>query len=72
MRVDGVAEVHDLHVWSISNDKHSFTCHLIIKNSQNGKQQEILKEVDSILRNQYELNHNTIQIELESIPETSE
>ena len=28
MSIEGVRSVHDIHVWSISNDKFSFTCHL--------------------------------------------
>ena len=30
-KVHGVEEVHDMHIWSINNDKYSFTCHVILK-----------------------------------------
>ena len=31
MNIVGVKDVHDLHVWSINNDKFSFTCHITLK-----------------------------------------
>ena len=30
-RVKGVKSVHDLHIWSISEDKHCLTVHLELK-----------------------------------------
>ena len=36
-KVVGVKGVHDLHVWSLNNDKLSFTCQITIGNDQNGK-----------------------------------
>ena len=36
--IDGVQEVHDIHVWSLSNDKFSFTCHIILKEDLDGHQ----------------------------------
>ena len=35
-RIDGIQEVHDIHVWSLNNDKFSFTCHIILKPDQEG------------------------------------
>lgn len=32
-QIEGVDEVHDLHVWQISNDKFAFSVHLGLKNS---------------------------------------
>lgn len=29
-RIEGVKEVHDIHCWSLNNDKYSFTCHITI------------------------------------------
>ena len=36
-KVVGVKGVHDLHVWSLNNDKLSFTCQITIGNDLNGK-----------------------------------
>ena len=28
--IKGVDSVHDVHIWSLSNDKYSFTCHVLL------------------------------------------
>lgn len=59
-------DVHDMHVWSLNNDKFSFTCHIILHEDQHGQQQRVLQTADQILRKKYDLNHNCIQIEVHS------
>ena len=34
--IHGVRAVHDVHIWSLSNDKLSFMCHLEIDRNMNG------------------------------------
>ena len=29
-KVRSVKEIHDIHIWCLSNDKFSFTCHVIL------------------------------------------
>ena len=36
--IRGVRAVHNVHIWSISNDRTSFMCHLEIYQSMNGQQ----------------------------------
>lgn len=63
-RIKGVKEVHDIHVWSLSNDKYSFSCHITLEAGFDGQQQRVLTEADTILRRSFDLNHNCIQIEV--------
>ena len=63
-RINGVEKVHDVHIWSLSNDKFSFTCHITLATDQDGQQQRVLTSADNILRKKYRLNHNCIQIEV--------
>ena len=37
-QIEGVSEVHDVHIWSLSNDKYSFTCHITLKLGYDGHQ----------------------------------
>ena len=62
-RVRGVESVHDLHIWSISEDKHCLSVHLELKESHNFKQQSVLAEADILIRKKFHINHITIQIE---------
>ena len=36
-KIDGVDEVHDLHIWSLNNDKYSFTVHIKLKAGMDGQ-----------------------------------
>lgn len=55
-KVDHEMEVRDLHVWSITNAKVAFSCH--IKTKQNT--QQVLKEVSHICKDKYRMGHVTI------------
>ncbi len=59
-RIDGVVSVHDIHAWSISNDKPSATAHLVIKDDSSP--QEVRKEAVRIFREIWGIKHVTLQI----------
>ncbi|WP_079709070.1 cation diffusion facilitator family transporter [Paraliobacillus ryukyuensis] len=61
LRIDGVHEVHDLHVWSITSDFPALSCHLIVQSEVN--RDTLLQEASSVLHNQFDLDHTTIQME---------
>ena len=58
LRIEGVSEVHDLHVWSISKGKVSMTCHL----KSSTPQQSLLKATE-LMAKKYNITHTTIQVE---------
>ncbi len=60
-RIDGVRDVHDLHIWTITSGLDSLSCHLLIEENQNA--QTILLKAINIIRDQFQINHTTIQIE---------
>ncbi len=64
LHLDGVTQIHDLHVWSITSDFPALSCHLVVKNNTN--RDVLLQEASSLLHNQFELNHTTIQMEGEN------
>lgn len=55
---EGVEEVHDFHVWSISVGKLSLTCHI-----QSDRPVEALNDVTRICRDKYGITHTTVQVE---------
>jgi cobalt-zinc-cadmium efflux system protein len=59
--IDGVRDVHDLHIWTITSGLDSMTCHLLIE--ENTDPQAILQEAIRLLRDRFQINHTTIQIE---------
>ncbi|WP_410768274.1 cation diffusion facilitator family transporter [Fontibacillus sp. BL9] len=59
--IQGVREVHDLHIWSITSGMDSLSCHLLIDEQED--QQRVLQEAISLLEQQFSITHATIQIE---------
>jgi cobalt-zinc-cadmium efflux system protein len=58
---DGVAAVHDLHVWPMSTTETALTAHLVMP--QRPASDAFLHDVAASLRARFGVNHATIQIE---------
>ena len=56
------SSIHDLKVWSLSNEVHAMTVHIVIKDLES--YQNTLKQATDIMKAKYKLNHVTIQIEV--------
>jgi cobalt-zinc-cadmium efflux system protein len=57
----GVTEVHDLHLWSLTHGSESMSGHLVIKDGLDPL--EICAEGRKLLKDQFGLEHVTLQIE---------
>ncbi|MBW3571639.1 MAG: cation diffusion facilitator family transporter [Gemmatimonadetes bacterium] len=63
-RVDGVEEVHDLHVWTITSGLDAMSAHVVVGDRAVRRQSgEILAELHALLHDEFHLHHLTIQIE---------
>lgn len=62
--IEGVINISDLRMWTITSGVHSFTCHLKIESC--GNSQSILDKATSIVKNDYHFYFCTIQLELTS------
>lgn len=63
MRIPGVEDVHDLHVWSIAGGMHSLSCHALIADQPTSESFAILRALESMLAEKYAIAHTTIQFE---------
>ncbi|MGC4113446.1 MAG: cation diffusion facilitator family transporter [Myxococcales bacterium] len=63
--VAGVAEVHDLHVWTISHSLHALSAHLVC-NATVQDRDELLTAARTVLRERFGIDHATLQIESEA------
>lgn len=61
MAIDGVKEVHDLHIWTITSGMDSLSCHLLIDDAKDC--QVILQEAIRKIEDNFLIQHTTIQIE---------
>ena len=63
LRVPGVKDVHDLHVWTISSGMHALSCHAVIDDVPPSDSAPILDGISAMLRDRYAITHTTIQFE---------
>lgn len=63
--VEGIKEIHDVHIWSISSGIYIFTAHIVVDSVNISASDRIIKRVSDLLREKYNILHTTIQIESE-------
>jgi cobalt-zinc-cadmium efflux system protein len=61
--IEGVNDVHDLHVWSIGSETHALSCHISIADIPPSVSERILREVKHCLQHDFRIEHTTIQFE---------
>jgi cobalt-zinc-cadmium efflux system protein len=61
--VDGVLNVHDLHVWSLGSQSHALASHVTIAEMPMSECGSILTNINSALRDRFHITHTTIQFE---------
>ena len=62
-KVEGVNDVHDLHVWSIGSESHALSCHIAIADIPPSASERILRDVKEVLQHDFRVVHTTIQFE---------
>ena len=62
-QIDGVNDVHDLHVWSIGSETRALSCHISIADIPPSASERILRDVKHRLRDEFHIAHTTIQFE---------
>lgn len=61
LSLPGVEDVHDIHVWSITSEFPSMSCHLRVTDQTNRDQ--LLQKATTLLQDSFYISHSTIQIE---------
>src|SRR5437867_3623724 len=61
--IDGVNDVHDLHVWSIGSETSALSCHISIADIPPSASERILRDVRARLYHDFRIDHTTIQFE---------
>ncbi len=63
MRVPGVQDVHDLHVWCITSGMYALSCHALIADVPPSESNSILRSLETMLSDQYRIGHTAVQFE---------
>ncbi len=64
-QVPGVRGVHDLHVWSITQDMRALSAHLLTDDLSISQGAAIQQAVNEVLVHRYNITHATLQLECE-------
>ena len=59
----GVVDVHDLHVWTIGSGSHVLSAHVLLADKRISEASTILRELEGRLRDEFAIDHVTIQFE---------
>jgi len=66
--VEGVQEVHDVHIWTIGTDMIALSCHICIPDMHMEESEKILARVRDLLGGRFQITHTTIQFERAGLP----
>lgn len=59
--VEGIAEVHDLHVWTLTTGRHALSAHAVV--SGEAANDAVLDALTDVCRAGFQIEHVTIQLE---------
>ena len=62
--IEGVVDVHDLHVWTLTSDMDAASAHLMI--GPGAELHSVLDRARQLLRENYRIHHATLQVEPDS------
>jgi len=64
LAMEGVLDVHDLHVWSLGSSSHALASHILVADAPVSDCALILDRVNCALRERFHIQHTTIQVEI--------
>jgi cobalt-zinc-cadmium efflux system protein len=60
-----VKEVHDLHIWSLSSNEISLSCHVCLSRDDYLEGSGVIMQINEMLRSKFNIGHGTFQLEIE-------
>ncbi len=69
-KISDITNIHDLHIWSIDSEEVFLSAHIKVK--KDSKSDDILKEINNMLKTKYHIEHTVLQIEKDEICENEE
>ena len=69
LRVEGVQEVHDVHIWTLGTNLNALSCHVCIPDMHMDASEKVLKNIRESLNQSFGITHTTIQFERAGLPQ---
>jgi cobalt-zinc-cadmium efflux system protein len=61
--VEGVLDVHDVHIWSIGSSSSAMSCHVLIEDIPPSASECVLLKINQTLLDRFHIHHSTVQFE---------
>ncbi len=68
LRVEGVQEVHDVHIWTLGDELNALSCHVRIPDMHMDASEKLLACIREVLARDFHITHTTIQFERAGLP----
>jgi len=62
-QIEGVLDVHDLHIWSLGSSTHALSCHVLIADVPPSASDCVLRRLNGMLAEHFHIGHTTVQFE---------
>ena len=60
-KVEGVADIHDLHVWALTSGMNAMSVHAVLTNDD--EHDAVMKRVHDLCTKNFKISHVTVQTE---------
>ena len=71
LTIEGVLEVHDIHIWSLGDDHNALSLHARIPDMHMDECERILTAIQEKAAKDFNIGHSTVQFERAGLPATS-
>ena len=71
LTVDGIQEVHDVHLWSLGGDHHALSLHARIPDMHLDECERLLAAIKEVAAKKFCIEHTTVQLERAGLPAQS-
>jgi cobalt-zinc-cadmium efflux system protein len=61
--IEGVVNVHDLHIWSLGSSTRALSCHVTIADIPASASDLVLRRLNHVLAERFHIFHSTVQFE---------
>ncbi|MCR9110894.1 MAG: cation diffusion facilitator family transporter [Rhodobacteraceae bacterium] len=61
--VDGVVDVHHVHLWQMQENAAALDCHIVVERDRMGEADKIKENVKSVLHERFSIEHSTLKFE---------
>ncbi|HEX5483412.1 MAG TPA: cation diffusion facilitator family transporter [Terriglobia bacterium] len=68
LEIEGVREVHDVHIWSLNPHSHALACHVRILDMPTSESERISENIRRMLSRDFGIDHCTVQFEHTHLP----